>query len=181
MVAQQFFGLLLSCDTARLITNVFGVSQLVKLKAREANQEAARAAKMLEARRKQAHLEELVEDTYIWLRVVTTPAQLERKKFALSEQRAEPAPQSEQAYRMARLEELKSKRILSKQNQRTREYQTRRKQLQRLRDEKAKCRAQLVEEERALRERLESSSRSREAEWMMGQRQHAELVRAASR
>jgi hypothetical protein len=136
---------------------------------------------MLEARRKQEHLEALVEDTYIWLRVVTTPQQNERKKFALSQQRAESAPQSEQAYRAARLEELKSKRILSKRTQRTRDYQTRRKQLHRLRNEKAQYRAQLVEEERALHERLESSSQSREAQWMVGQRQHAEIARAASR
>ena len=151
------------------------------MKAREAAREATRAAKMSEARRKQENLEQLVEDTYIWLRVITTPQQIERKRFALSEQAPERPPQTEQAYRTARLEELKSKRILDKRAQRARDYQTRRNQLHRLRNERSHHRRQLAEEEKALHERLESSSRSREEEWMMGQRQHAELLRAASR
>lgn len=135
---------------------------------------------MSEARRKQEGLEQLVEDTYIWLRVVTTPQRIERSKFALSQHSVESRP-SEAAYRQARIEELKSKRILAKKAQRKGDYQTRRKQLHGLLDERARYRRQLDEEERALQEQLAASSRSREAEWMMGQRQHAALVRAASR
>lgn len=155
-------------------------SQLARLRAREAAQEAAMAAKMSDARRKQEDLEKLVEDTYIWLRVITTPQQIERSKFGLSRQKVESRP-SEAAYRQARIEELKSKRILAKKAQRKRDYQTRRKQLHGLLDERAQYRRQLAEEERALQDRLGASSRSREVEWMMGQRQHAALVRAASR
>lgn len=152
--------------------------QRLNLKAREAARKAEREAKAAQSRLKQEQLEQLVEDTYIWLRVVTTPQQNARRQ---TETGFSGNPQSAQLYRKERLEQLQSKRILNKQKQRTLEYRQRRQRVDKLREDRAHYRQLLAAEDMEVHERLNKSSRTREQEWMTGQAKHIALVRAASR
>jgi hypothetical protein len=153
--------------------------EMTKLMAREAAREASREAEAAEAARKKDELERLVEDTAIWLRVVTTPQQHARRRRT-KETKDEVFLSKTPAQKHAqRLEELKSKIYLKNTQQRQKEANARRRKLKRLQEEKAQREKVHAEEERRLMTPV--GHRTREDEWMDGQRHHLAMVRAASR
>ena len=124
--------------------------EMMKLLAREAARATRKEAEAAEAARKKGELEQLVEDTAIWLRVVTTPQQHARRSRAKVTKDEIYLSKTPAQMREQRLEELKSKIFLKNTQQRQKQTLARRRKLERLQEEKALREKGYAEEEQRL-------------------------------
>ena len=152
-----------------------------KLEAREVTKQRARVeirkaeerATQAEEDRKQASMDRLLEDTVVWLRMVSTPQ---------GKLRPHDPKQSPALVRQRELEKTKARLTRSRQSTRRQERWQRKKQMASLAREKSVLAEELERHERELQQRSRTSGREREEEWLRRQRHHhrSAVMRPAS-